>query len=77
MQRKHLGYIIVGCISLIFILMLSLNVMAAYDSRGKDGVEIPFKTDMSDRTLLKEIRVNQNKTHALLKDIKVLLKEAK
>ncbi len=62
-----------GCVSLIFILMFSLNVMAA----GQAGGEIPFATDKSDRTMLKEILVNQGKTQALLKDIKALLQEAK
>ncbi|MCK5179115.1 MAG: hypothetical protein KAR32_06245 [Candidatus Omnitrophica bacterium] len=74
MQKKHLGYIIAGCVSLIFILMLSLNVMAANDSQGG---QVPFITDKSDRTILKEVLVNQRKTHALLKDIKALLQEAK
>ncbi|MCK5014703.1 MAG: hypothetical protein KAS66_12885 [Candidatus Omnitrophica bacterium] len=71
MQRKHLGYIMAGCISLIFILVLNLNVMA------QGGSQIPFSTDKSDRTILKEVLVNQGKTHALLKEIKVLLQEAK
>lgn len=54
-------------------MMFSLNVMAA----GQAGSEIPFVTDKSDRTMLKEILVNQGKTQALLKDIKALLQEAK
>ena len=73
MQRKHVSYMIAGCMLFVFILMMSLNVMAAYDG----GSQIPFSTDKSDRTILKEIIVNQQKTHAILKDIKTLLQEAK
>jgi hypothetical protein len=70
MQKKYLGYVIVGGISLALILMLSLNVMAA-------GNQVPFTTDKSDRTILKEILVNQGRTQAMLKEIKVLLQEKK
>jgi len=72
MQRRNLTYLVVGCISLI--LIFSLNVMAAYDDKD---VQMPFKTDMTDRTMLKEILVNQGKTHALLNEIKALIKELK
>ena len=75
MQKKHLGYIIVASVSLMFVLMLSFNGIAAYDSNKNS--EIPFNTDMTDRTMLKEILVNQGKTHALLKEIKTLLQEKK
>ena len=80
MQQKHLNYIIAGCVSLIVVLVLSLNVMAAYDSNtdeSKTAGQLPFETDKSDRTMLKEIIVNQGKTHALLKEIKTLLQEKK
>ena len=71
MARKYSSYIIGGVASIILILMLSLNVMAANDGA------IPFSTDKSDRTILKEILTNQRKTHALLGEVKVLLQKAK
>jgi len=77
MEKKHLVYVIAGCLVLIMVLALSMNVMAAYQSQDKEGVEIPFKTDMSDRTMLKEILVNQQKTLSLLQEIKAAVQEKK
>lgn len=74
MQQKYLGYVITGCIALVLVLVLNLNGMAAFTD---DSAGIPFETDKSDRTIIKEILVNQQKTHALLKEIKALLQEKK
>jgi hypothetical protein len=70
MSKKIWGYMIAGCMSLAVIIMLGLNVMAA-DST------MPFATDKTDRTLLKEILVNQDKTLALLQEIKALVQAKK
>ena len=71
MGKKYLGYGIIGFIVAMLVFMFSLNVMAAHEGA------IPFQTDKSDRTILKEILINQGKTHALLGEIKVLLQAAK
>ncbi|MBN1870782.1 MAG: hypothetical protein JW847_09440 [Candidatus Omnitrophica bacterium] len=77
MQKKRYGYILAGLLCLTVILALSLNVMAAYQGQSGDDIEIPFKTDMSDRTMLKEILVNQGKIMSLLQEIKASVKEKK
>ena len=71
MTRKYSSYIMGGVMSMILILILSLNVMAAHDGK------IPYTTDKSDRTMLKEILMNQRKTHILLGEVKGLLQEAR
>ena len=76
MQKKHFGFVIAGVLALVIVMMLSMNTMAAYQNQG-DSVEMPFKTDMSDRTMLKEILVNQQKTLSLLNEIKAAIKEKK
>jgi hypothetical protein len=74
MQKKHFGFVIAGVLALVMVMMLSMNTMAAYQSQG-DSIDMPFKTDMSDRTMLKEILVNQQKTLSLLNEIKAAVKE--
>ena len=71
MIRKYWGYMVVGCMSLAVVLMLGLNVMAQNDD------SMPFKTDKTDRTLLKDIIVNQEKTLQLLQEIKMMVAEIK
>ena len=71
MQRKTLAFLVAGFVSLVLIFVLSLNVMAAYDSQVDSQAAI--QTDKSDRTLLKEIIINQRKTHALLREMKASL----
>ena len=70
MQKKYLGYLTAGSIALVFVLMLGFNVMTAHG-------EAPFATDKSDRTIIKDILVNQQKTHALLREIKAQLQNLK
>lgn len=77
MQRKYFGFIVAGFLALIIVMMLSVNTMAAYQNQGGDSVEMPFKTDMTDRTMLKEILVNQKKTLGLLQEIKASIKGKK
>ena len=69
MKKKYSNHIIVAIAGLILVFALGMNVMAAHEG------EIPFKTDMSNRTMLKEIIVNQQKTHTLLSEIKGLLQK--
>lgn len=77
MQKKHFGFVLAGVLALVLVMMLSMNTMAAYQGQGEDNVTMPFKTDMSDRTMLKEILVNQQKTLSLLNEIKAAIKEKK
>ena len=74
MQKKHFGFVIAGVLALGIVMMLG---MTAYESQAEDNIKMPFKTDMSDRTMLKEILVNQQKTLRLLNEIKAAVKEKK
>ena len=71
MLKKNLTILVVGCVALVMMFSVSLNVMAAYDNQST------MTTDKSDRTLLKEILINQNKTNALLQDIKASIERCK
>lgn len=71
MRKRYSNYLVSGIVSVILILVFGLNVMAAHDGK------IPYTTDKSDRTILKNIITNQETTHALLNEIKALLQEEK
>lgn len=71
MAKRYLGLGIIGVVVVAVVFMFSLNVMAA------GGDSIIFKTDKSTRTIVKEVLVNQRQTHALLREIKALLREKK
>ena len=66
MKKKYLYPSIIGSALAAVILIFSVNVMA-YEK----GTQKEFQ---SDRTLLKTIIANQNKTHALLSEIKASLR---
>jgi len=66
MKKKYLYPSVIGFVLVAGMLIYSVNVMA-YEK----GTQKEFQ---SDRTLLKEVISNQRKTHALLTDIKSLLK---
>ena len=60
-----------GIVALLFFSLFAVNVAA-----GRGGSQIPFSTDKSDRTLIKEIRVEQKEILGLLREIKRLLEKA-
>lgn len=75
MKKSQLAYLTV--FSCVLVLLFSLNVMAQYGGSKEVESSMPFATDKTDRTMLKEILVNQGKTLALLSEIKSMLQEKK
>lgn len=73
MRNRYFGRSVVGFLFVTMILALSLNLMAYQRSEAEAPV---FATDKSERTLIKEILVNQGEMLSLLREIKTML-EAK
>ena len=73
MTKKYFGRLAVGFLFITMILAVSLNLMAYQEGETQAPV---FATDKSERTLIKEVLVNQGEMLALLREIKAMLQAA-
>lgn len=73
MQRKIKHKVFIFVVVSILMAGSALTVRAYTDSQG----DVPFETSKTDRTLIKEIYVQQQDTLKLLKEIKTELDQIK
>lgn len=74
-MKKYFHYVVMPVLAAGMMLSLSWNVMAYKNSQGEADAAIPFVTSKSDRTLIKEILLQQTEAIALLREIVGMLEE--
>lgn len=70
MAKKYFNPLVIGTVFIGLVFLYSVNVMALGEEKKEERI---YQTD---RTLIKEVIANQKQTHALLNEIKGLLKDA-
>ncbi len=70
MAKKYFNPLVIGAVLMGMVFLYSINVMAYGEGKKEERI---YHTD---RTLIKEVIANQKQTHALLSEIKGLLKDA-
>ena len=70
MAKKYFNPLVIGAVLVSIVFLYSINVMALGEEKKEE------RTYQTDRTLIKEVIANQKQTHALLSEIKGLLKDA-